>query len=115
MTSDDLQMKSPVMPKLVTTAAILVPLVLIASLPAAAQRPLTDADVRALAADPAVSAAIAACRADRWRFCATVAPGGGRIAICLAAHTESLSPACQAAMLEARAAIETRHPLPSKP
>jgi hypothetical protein len=37
-----------------------------------------------------------ACRADWQRFCATVAPGGGRIRDCMKAHLGDLAPACRA-------------------
>lgn len=95
--------------------SLVAPFILIGSLPAAAQRTLTDAELRTLATSPAIAAAIAACRTDRQRFCATVAPGGGRIAACLAARTETLSPGCQAAMTKARAAVEVQQFLPPRP
>jgi len=35
-----------------------------------------------------------ACQDDFKKFCASVAPGGGRIIACLAQHKDKLSPAC---------------------
>jgi hypothetical protein len=39
-----------------------------------------------------------ACQADFRKFCAEVAPGGGRIKQCLAAHRAQLSEACRATL-----------------
>jgi hypothetical protein len=41
-----------------------------------------------------------ACGADVRALCPAVAPGGGRIAECLAAHSQSLSPACRAVLVQ---------------
>ncbi len=46
---------------------------------------------------------IHACRADYHRICPDVIPGGGRIARCLAAHEEALSPPCLTAVKFAKA------------
>lgn len=64
--------------------------------------PLTEADISALAHNPAVKAAASACSDDRWRLCPAVMPGGGRIVRCLAANPDALSPGCRAAILKAR-------------
>jgi hypothetical protein len=40
-----------------------------------------------------------ACRADHAKHCASVRPGGGRIADCLKQHEAELSPSCQSAMV----------------
>jgi|AraplaDrversion2_2_1032049.scaffolds.fasta_scaffold83448_2 hypothetical protein len=45
----------------------------------------------------------AACRADFNKFCATVAPGGGRIAACLKEKADKLSPECKDALKSAKA------------
>jgi hypothetical protein len=39
-----------------------------------------------------------ACAADFDEFCATVTPGGGRIALCMRAHEDRLSSGCQLAL-----------------
>lgn len=64
--------------------------------------PLTEADISALAGNPAIKAAAAACSDDRWRLCPTVMPGGGRIVRCLVANPDALSPGCRSAILKAR-------------
>lgn len=43
-----------------------------------------------------------ACRADFGRLCSGVRPGGGRVLQCLDAHVAELSPACRAALPQAR-------------
>jgi hypothetical protein len=43
------------------------------------------------------------CRTDYERLCHDVQPGGGRILTCLSASAEKLSPACRAALPDARA------------
>jgi hypothetical protein len=64
-----------------------------------------NADITALQRNPAVREAMTACLADRNRFCANVTPGGGRIARCLAAKSQDLSPACRTRMEKARDAL----------
>lgn len=44
-----------------------------------------------------------ACRADYEQFCKDTMPGGGRIAKCLADHSDRLSSACRTAMADAKA------------
>jgi hypothetical protein len=44
-----------------------------------------------------------ACRGDYMRLCATVLPGEGRIARCLAENRPSLSPACEKSLTAAMA------------
>ena len=41
-----------------------------------------------------------ACRADFQKFCADVRPGSGRVAQCLLAHRDGLSPACRDALVK---------------
>lgn len=55
--------------------------------------------------NPAVQAAMSACKEDRAMFCASVAPGGGRIARCLMDHADALTPQCRTALNEARTAM----------
>jgi hypothetical protein len=43
-------------------------------------------------------AAMQDCRADYRRLCASVSPGDGRVAACLAQHEAELTPACRAAL-----------------
>lgn len=38
------------------------------------------------------------CRADYYRVCNGVQPGGGRIVACLTANADALSPKCRAAL-----------------
>jgi hypothetical protein len=94
------------------------PVVVFTSSLAFAQPPLTQAEIDALAENPAINAAIVACSDDRWRVCGGVFPGGGRIARCLAANAESLSPACRSAMIAARDTIAASrgvpYPVPAK-
>lgn len=54
--------------------------------------------------NPAVRAAINACKTDRQRLCANIQPGGGRIMNCLAEHSGAVTPACRSALDEIRAA-----------
>jgi Cysteine rich repeat len=42
------------------------------------------------------------CRADRYRFCADVPPGGGRIIMCLAENAANVSPDCAGVLAAAR-------------
>jgi Cysteine rich repeat len=42
------------------------------------------------------SAMVNACRSDAQSLCASVAPGGGRVAQCLQQHEAKLSPTCKA-------------------
>ncbi|MFA5898189.1 MAG: hypothetical protein WC829_03640 [Hyphomicrobium sp.] len=79
---------------------------------AAAQQPVSHAQIEALAHNPAVVAAMSACSDDRWRLCAGVMPGGGRIVRCLAAKPNALSPHCRSAMLEAQATITATEAAP---
>jgi cysteine rich repeat protein len=46
------------------------------------------------------------CAADSKKFCANVAPGGGRIAECMKSHQAELSPACQSAIKAAHDKLE---------
>jgi hypothetical protein len=41
-----------------------------------------------------------ACRADFHKFCADVRPGSGRVAQCLLAHRDGLSPACRDTLIK---------------
>ena len=43
-----------------------------------------------------------ACSADRYRLCGDVAPGGGRIVMCLAENAANVSPGCASALAAAR-------------
>lgn len=43
-----------------------------------------------------------ACKPDYGRFCSGVRPGGGRILQCLEGHAAELTPACRAALPQAR-------------
>jgi hypothetical protein len=52
--------------------------------------------VAGAAETPTRDAMLKACRGDLARFCATVAPGGGRIRDCMTAHLAELTPACRA-------------------
>lgn len=54
---------------------------------------------------PSPRAAVQACAADIARLCAGVQPGGGRIIGCLAANSQTLSPACLELLLRARALL----------
>ncbi len=49
----------------------------------------------------------AKCAADLERFCSTVTPGEGRLAMCLVAHADKRSPECETALADARAEAET--------
>jgi len=62
-------------------------------------------DVRAAMSDPAVKAAVSACKGDRDRLCSSVWPGGGRIVRCLAEKSAQLSPGCRTSMEAARDAL----------
>jgi Cysteine rich repeat len=57
--------------------------------------PYGTARAQQTSASPAQPPLRQACRADFQKFCADVHPGSGRIAQCLLAHKESLSPACR--------------------
>src|SRR5208282_1215677 len=64
-----------------------------------------------LADDPSGLAAVRnACTADAQKFCAGVAPGGGRIIACLKEHKDSLSDPCKQAA--AQAANSSNGPAP---
>jgi hypothetical protein len=66
---------------------------------------LSRAQALALMGNPAISAAVNACRDDRARLCADVAPGGGRILRCLAAQAPAVSAKCKSALIQARNAL----------
>lgn len=53
--------------------------------------------------ESAYSAGQDACSEDVAKFCKDVRPGGGRIAACLTAHENELSPSCKASIGGARA------------
>jgi uncharacterized protein GlcG (DUF336 family) len=61
-----------------------------------------NVDIAAAQNEPAVRAAISACRSDASALCASVVPGGGRIIRCLSAQPDKLSPTCRTAMDKAR-------------
>lgn len=46
------------------------------------------------------------CKSDYLRFCPTVLPGGGRIAVCLAGHKDELSQPCRDSLAHARAIMQ---------
>jgi hypothetical protein len=74
--------------------------------PAFAQSaPLPPGQTLALMGNPAVAAAVAACRGDQARLCASVLPGGGRILRCLAAQAPATSDQCKSALIQARSAL----------
>jgi hypothetical protein len=55
------------------------------------------AAVPGLAAEaPSRDTMLKACRGDLMRFCASVAPGGGRIRACMTVHLAELTPECRA-------------------
>jgi Cysteine rich repeat len=54
---------------------------------------------------PEIQAAKASCAADIEKFCASIVPGGGRIARCLAANRKEVASACIESMLKAKAAL----------
>jgi hypothetical protein len=62
--------------------------------------------------NPAVQAAMSSCKEDRAMFCASVSPGGGRIARCLMEHMDALTPGCRTALNEARTAINSNGAAP---
>jgi hypothetical protein len=64
-----------------------------------------SASIAELKNNPAVRAAIAACRGDAEKYCGGVMPGGGRIMRCLAGQSASLAPSCKAALSDARDAL----------
>jgi hypothetical protein len=57
--------------------------------------------VQPLLADDPLAAVRSACAADAQKFCAGVAPGGGRIIACLKEHKDSLSDQCRQAATQA--------------
>src|SRR5271170_8155130 len=57
--------------------------------------------VQPVLADDPLAAVRAACTADAQKFCAGVAPGGGRIIACLKEHKDSLSDQCKQAAAQA--------------
>ncbi|MFA5949438.1 MAG: hypothetical protein WC807_04075 [Hyphomicrobium sp.] len=83
-----------------------------AQAPQREQPTLSQAEIAALAQNPAVNAAIYACSADRWRLCGGVLPGGGRIVRCLAEKAADLTPQCNSALTEARNAIAAANSAP---
>ena len=54
--------------------------------------------VSRVSAQGAYSQAKQACMADYSRFCAGLAPGGGRVRKCLGDHYAELAPACRQAL-----------------
>lgn len=56
----------------------------------------------------AMSAAKQACSEDVQKFCSDVAPGGGRIMMCLQKNSDSLSSGCQTVVSKAKAAAAAR-------
>src|SRR5271154_4527412 len=57
--------------------------------------------VQPVLADDPLAAVRAACTADAQKFCAGVAPGGGRVIACLKEHKDSLSDQCKQAATQA--------------
>lgn len=97
---------------IIFTALIVIPAMTIASnIVVARSSPpparLTQAEIAALAHNPAVQSAISACSDDRWKFCGGVLPGGGRILRCLAANSEHISTGCRSAIDTAAATVAT--------
>lgn len=68
------------------TAPLAAALILVATLPAAAQNQQTQRVLRD------------ACFSDARNLCGTVQPGGGRLVLCLDANRAKLSPACAQAL-----------------
>ncbi|WP_024276254.1 MULTISPECIES: cysteine rich repeat-containing protein [unclassified Hyphomicrobium] len=69
---------------------------------AASDKPLTKAQIQALANNPNARAALAVCKDDRARLCGSVMPGGGRILRCFSEKAGSLSQPCRDAIIAVR-------------
>jgi len=69
--------------------------------PATQTHAQTDVAKKAIAkTEKAITQVANSCVTDVRTFCATVTPGDGRIALCLAAHEDKLSNTCYGALLD---------------
>lgn len=64
----------------------------------------------AAANNPAVRAAFSNCKVDHQKFCANVAPGGGRVLRCLSDRADALTPACRKSLEDVRASAGSVRP-----